>query len=139
MLTKTRAGWRGAPFGFGMGFALAMIGFADFNEVNRMFTLRDLRMLFTFAGGVAVAAIGFLVVVRTRPRREPIHKGVVPGSVLFGIGWAISGGCPVIPLVQLGSGYLPALVTIAGLVAGMRLFRIVNGRWLRIDGGSCSV
>lgn len=42
--------------------------------------------------------------------------GVVPGAVLFGTGWAISGGCPAIPIAQVASGYLPAVVTIGGIV-----------------------
>ena len=139
MLTTKQAILRVAPFGLAFGFSLAMIGFGDFAELNAMFTFQDWRMFFTFAGGVTIAAIGFALLVRSRPPRERIHKGVVPGAVLFGTGWAISGGCPAIPLVQLGAGYLPALVTLAGVVAGMRLFRIANARWLRVDSGSCSI
>jgi len=36
-----------------------MIGFGDFAELNAMFTLQDLRMLFTFMGAVAVAGALF--------------------------------------------------------------------------------
>ena len=121
------------------GFCVSMIGFGDFGELHAMFTFQDTRMLLAFAGGVVVAAVGFLLLDPKRPARAAFHKGVVPGAVLFGAGWAISGGCPAIPLVQLGAGYLPALVTLAGVATGMVVFRRVNARYLHLDPGSCSI
>lgn len=121
------------------GFTLGMVGFGNFGELNAMFTFQEFRMLLAFAGGVAVAAAGFFVLDRRRPARTRIHKGVVPGAVLFGTGWAISGGCPAIPLVQLGAGYLPALVTLTGMAVGMSVYRRVNARYLHIDSGNCAI
>lgn len=126
-------------FGGALGYSLTNIGFADFGELNRMFTFQDLRMFFTFLGAVALAAVLTQVLFRDRPPAPRLHAGVVPGAVLFGAGWAISGGCPTIPIVQLSAGYLPALVTIAGIVVGMRLHRQVNASHLHIDSGSCGV
>ena len=48
-------------FGLFMGFVIARIGFADFGEVHRLFTLVDLRMLIAFAGAVLFAMIGFMI------------------------------------------------------------------------------
>jgi len=124
--------------GLAFGFTIARIGFADFAEVNKMFTFQDLRMLLSFAGGVAIIAVVFLI-LRVKGATGPIHPGVVPGAVLFGTGWALSGGCPAIPLVQVASGYLPALFTIAGIVVGVRLCRWANARFLHLDRGSCGL
>lgn len=123
--------------GLALGFVVTSIGFGDFAELNRMFTFQDLRMFLAFAGAVAIIVAVFAI---ARVRRTPtrIHAGVVPGAALFGVGWAISGGCPAIPIIQVGSGYLPALVSIAGIVVGIRLCRRVTTR-LRIDTGSCGV
>ncbi len=93
-----------AVFGLLLGFTVANIGFGDFGELNRMFTFQDLRMFLAFAGGVALAAAGFLVLRAPRPARTPLHRGLIPGGVLFGAGWAISGGCPAIPIIQAASG-----------------------------------
>lgn len=128
-----------AVIGVAFGFSVSMIGFGDFAQLNAMFTFQAFRMLLAFAGGVVVAAVGFLLIDRKRQARTRIHKGIVPGAVLFGTGWAISGGCPSIPLVQLGAGYLPALVTMVGIATGMFVFRRVNARYLHLDPGSCSV
>ncbi len=134
-----------AIFGLMLGFVVTRIGFGDFGEINRMFTFGnlkfgflDLRMFLSFAGGVALAMVAFQTVLRHKSNPPKIHKGVVPGAIMFGTGWAISGGCPSIPLVQLASGYLPAMVTIVGVAIGMVACRKVNARWLHIDAGSCS-
>lgn len=121
--------------GLALGFVVGNIGFGDFGELHRMFTFADPRMLLSFAGAVVLIMLVFAVL---RVRRVPprLHAGVVPGAVLFGAGWAISGGCPAIPLVQLGSGYLPAVFTILGIVVGMWLGRHATSR-LPAGTGSC--
>jgi hypothetical protein len=122
--------------GLALGFTVANIGFGDYAELNRMFTFQDLRMLLAFGGGVALIVVVFaLIRVRRTPGR--VHAGVIPGAVLFGTGWAVSGGCPAIPIVQVASGYLPALVTIVGIVVGVRLCHWANARYLHLDVGSC--
>ncbi|HEX6498069.1 MAG TPA: YeeE/YedE thiosulfate transporter family protein [Micromonosporaceae bacterium] len=121
-----------------LGYTVANIGFGDYGELNRMFTFQDLRMLFAFAGAVGIIVVVFaLLRVRRTPGR--IHAGVIPGAVLFGTGWAISGGCPAIPIVQVATGYVPALVTLVGVVVGMRLCRWANARWFHLDRGSCGL
>jgi hypothetical protein len=122
--------------GLALGYTVANIGFGDYAELNRMFTFQDLRMLLAFAGAVMIIVVVFaLLHVRRTPGR--IHAGVIPGAVLFGTGWAISGGCPAIPIIQVASGYLPAFVTIAGIIVGTRLCRWANTRYFHLDSGSC--
>ncbi|MFE9171977.1 YeeE/YedE thiosulfate transporter family protein [Streptomyces kebangsaanensis] len=124
--------------GLALGYVVTNIGFGDYAELNRMFTFQDLRMFLAFAGAVALIVCVFaLLRVRRTPGR--IHAGVVPGAVLFGTGWAISGGCPAIPIVQVASGYLPALVTIVGVVVGIRLCRWAGTRYFHLDRGSCEL
>ena len=128
-----------AAAGLALGASLGMIGFGDFAELNAMFTLRDFRMLLTFMGAVGVAGILFLVFRQKAPAATKIHKGIVPGAVLFGTGWAISGGCPSIPIVQLGTGYLPAIVTMVGIAVGMRAYRKLNAKYFHFDSGACNI
>lgn len=124
--------------GLALGYVVTNIGFGDYAELNRMFTFQDPRMLGAFAGAVAIIVVVFGIIgVRRQPGR--IHKGVVPGAVLFGTGWAISGGCPAIPIIQLASGYLPALFTIAGVMVGIWLCRWANAKFFQLDRGSCGL
>lgn len=124
--------------GLALGYTVTNIGFGDYAELNRMFTFQDLRMFFAFAGAVAIIVVVFaLLRVRRIPGR--VHAGVVPGAVLFGAGWAISGGCPAIPIIQVASGYLPALVTIAGVAVGIWLCSWANARYFHLDRGTCGL
>lgn len=70
---------------------------------------RELRLVTAFAGAVALAGLGFLALARRDaiPRR-PGGRTTVPGALLFGVGWAVTGGCPAAVLVQLGEGRLAA-------------------------------
>jgi uncharacterized membrane protein YedE/YeeE len=124
--------------GLALGFTVANIGFGDYTQLNRMFTFQDLRMFLSFAGAVAIIVVVFAL-VRVRRTAGRIHAGVIPGAVLFGTGWALSGGCPAIPIIQVASGYLPALVTIAGVIVGIRLCRWANARYFHLDRGSCGL
>ncbi|MFE2992542.1 YeeE/YedE thiosulfate transporter family protein [Streptomyces sp. NPDC059262] len=124
--------------GLALGYTVSRIGFGDYTELNRMFTFQDLRMFFSFAGAVGIIVCAFaLLRIRRTPGR--IHAGVIPGAVLFGTGWAISGGCPAIPIIQVASGYVPALVTVVGVVVGIRLCRWANARYFHLDRGSCGL
>lgn len=123
------------------GFVLSRIGFSSWDEVHRMFTFQDLRMFLTFAGTVVLLAIAWLVIARATgasfsPRR--LGKGTVIGGVLFGAGWALTGACPGIVMVQLGEGQLGALWTLGGILAGNTLYSLVHERWLRWPTHGCS-
>lgn len=119
-----------------LGFSLSWIGFSDFGEVHRMFMLADPRLFLTFAGAVALVMVGLLVIRAPRAAR-PIQRGTVIGSVLFGVGWATTGACPAVGLVQLGEGHLIAMVTIVGIVVGARAHSFVQARYLRWETSSC--
>jgi uncharacterized membrane protein YedE/YeeE len=126
-------------FGVLLGFSLSRIGFSSYDELHRMFVFADWRMFFTFAGALMLTTLMFQVVFRRRYTvSRPIHKGTVAGGVLFGLGWALAGGCPSIPLVQLGEGRVLALFTIAGIVTGVFAFRFAQRNYLHWDTGSCS-
>jgi uncharacterized membrane protein YedE/YeeE len=127
-----------AALGTFMGFSLSRIGFSDFGEVHRMFTLRDFRLLLTFAGAVAVSMLGAkLLESRTSATPKPLNPGTVLGGALFGVGWALTGACPAVVLVQLGEGRLVALATLTGIVVGCWVYPKVHARCFPWDAGSC--
>lgn len=127
-----------AIFGLMFGFTLARIGFGDYNEVHKMWALIDLRMLYAFGGGVAVAMLGFTLftIGQSLPQKK-IHPGTIFGGILFGGGWVLSGACPSTALVQIGAGYLPGVFTVIGILIGAWMYRIVHARFFRWDTGAC--
>ncbi|MDH5648251.1 MAG: YeeE/YedE family protein [Gammaproteobacteria bacterium] len=127
-------------FGLTMGYALSRIGFSDFGEVHRLFTFADLRLLLTFGSAVMLSMVGFAIFARGKKLpKKPLHKGTVAGGILFGTGWAITGACPSIALVQLGQGYLPAIFTIFGILFGVWVYPKVHARFFGWDTGACNV
>ncbi len=125
-----------------LGFSLSHIGFSSWDEVHRMFTFDDLRLVGVFLLGVGILAVAWKVVALSTPGPsfppKGMHQGTVAGGVLFGIGWAISGACPGISLVQLGEGQLLAVFSVAGIVTGNWTYTLVHARFLRWDQGACS-
>ncbi|HEB57196.1 MAG TPA: hypothetical protein ENI98_13020 [Gammaproteobacteria bacterium] len=129
-----------AFLGLLMGFVLARIGFANYDELHRMFIFADRRMLFSFAGAVVLSMSILALFSGKIPRQNKIFQpGTIPGSMLFGFGWAISGACPSLVFVQLGSGKLAAIFTLVGIYLGVLLHKKIHARYFRWDTGSCGV
>lgn len=129
---------RNAFVGLAMGYALSRTGFADYGEVQKMFTLSDWRLIFTFAGAVGLALFVFkLFTDGSAAPHKIFHRGLIPGSVLFGIGWALTGACPAVVWVQLGQGQWAAMATLLGVAAGVWLYGLMRGRYFRWDTGAC--
>lgn len=129
--------WYGL-FGLTMGAVLSLVGFTDFAQVHGMFTFSKFNLLFVFVSTVALSMVVFGVFSRNSgPAKKQLHKGTIPGSVLFGAGWAITGACPSIALVQLGEGKFLALVTLAGIFAGVWGFRKLAAGPMNLDTGTC--
>ncbi|RLA29755.1 MAG: hypothetical protein DRR11_09360 [Gammaproteobacteria bacterium] len=125
-------------FGVAMGVTLSLGGFADFEQVNSLFLLQDITLLLVFAGAVSLCMLGFVTLCRKRKiAKKTYNGGTIPGSIMFGIGWAMTGACPSIALVQLGEGKLGALVTIFGIVTGVWVYRTIAAPSFQLDTGVC--
>jgi hypothetical protein len=123
--------------GFALGATVSAVGFSDYGELHLMFTLRNPRLLLAFGGAILLAGLAFAVRCgggKVPP--QPLRKGTIPGALLFGVGWALCGGCPSAVLVQIGEGKMGALVTLGGVLAGTLVGRRIKGI-LRWDWGSC--
>jgi len=127
----------GAIFGIGLAIAgmlnpAKVVGFLD------VFGDWDPSLALVMGGGVLVNAIGLRFVLKREapiqsaefllPTASSIDKPLVAGSVIFGIGWGISGLCPgpVVASLLLNSN---AMLPFFGmLIAGLLLGRIVMRR-----------
>ncbi len=121
-----------------LGYSLERIGFADFDEVHRLFVFQDERLLFTFMGAVTIAMIGFYLIARGKAiTTRPYHKGSIAGGILFGVGWALTGACPSAVLIYIGSGHIVAIATILGIVLGIWIYNRLKPRYFRWTTGGC--
>jgi len=133
----------GAIFGIGLAIAgmlnpAKVVGFLD------VFGDWDPSLALVMGGGVLVNAIGLRFVLKREapiqsaefllPTASSIDKPLVAGSVIFGIGWGISGLCPgpvVASLLLNSNAMLPFFgMLIAGLLLGRIVMRRVAARHL---------
>lgn len=119
-------------FGILFGFALSRTGASDYDLIAGMFTGQDYTLVGVMLTAIIVGAIGMQVLKKfARPVKngEPLkisHKELkkwsIPGALLFGLGWGISGACPGTVLAQIGEGRLFGLFTFAGMICGTYIY-----------------
>jgi uncharacterized membrane protein YedE/YeeE len=125
--------------GIGFGFVLGWARLTDYDVIHDTLLLRRFDVFLMIGTAVATAAIVARLLRAAKTRSlvggEPIAWSItrptrnhVTGSVLFGLGWALSGTCPGPVAAQLGRGQLAALFTFAGILAGVALFGYIQ-RW----------
>jgi uncharacterized protein len=91
----------------------------------------DPTLLFVMVGALAVTALGYALARRRSkplfaphslwPTRTDIDRPLVIGSILFGVGWGLSGLCPGPALENLASLSPRLIVFVIAMGAGMVL------------------
>jgi uncharacterized membrane protein YedE/YeeE len=118
-------------FGLAFGFALQRSRFCFASAFRDLFLLQQGRVMRAILGGMAVATLGFsLVMSNMTPNPAlgilPPDAHVVPlgwhtvvGGILFGLGMVVAGGCVSGSLYRMGEGYVASWVAMGGILAGL--------------------
>jgi uncharacterized protein len=120
-----------AALGIAFGFAISWVHATDPDAIRQMLLLEDLYLFGVLGVSTVTAFLGMRLLRRFRLRalvtRDPIgwtptrpERRHVVGSAVFGLGWGIANTCPGPVAAQLGQGALWSLLTIAGIVIGIR-------------------
>ena len=122
-----------------LGMGLILSGMANPAKVIGFLDVAgpwDPSLGLVMGGGLVVGSIGFALLKKqpktltgeplNLPTSRKIDLRLVLGSVLFGIGWGITGICPGPGLVLLGAGIPEGVVYIASLLAGMSLYSLIE-------------
>lgn len=113
------------------GFILSRSGAADYDFIQAMFLFESFQLYGILAVAVTLTGLGLALLkrrgrtlrgVRLAIELKALHPGNVLGSVLFGIGWSMTGMCPGPIFVNIGEGKVYALAALAGALAGAALF-----------------
>ena len=115
---------------FGLGILIS--GVANPVKVLNFFDFAgnwDPSLGYVMGSALVVTAIGYkLVLSRKRPvfalrftipSAKQIDLQLIGGSIVFGIGWGISGFCPGGLIPALGLGRIEPFIFFAGLLAGL--------------------
>lgn len=122
---------------FGAGLALSRM--ADPQRVRAfldVFGQWDPTLAFVMAGALAPMALAWAVQRRAArpvfadsfdlPATRGIDAPLVVGSMLFGIGWGLSGLCPGPAVAGLALAPAQAGIAVAAMIAGMVLHRLTR-------------
>lgn len=128
-------------FGLGFGFIMQRSRFCFTAAFRDLFLLRDGRMMKGVLGGLAVATVGFALVMSDMVPKNldlgilPLNVYVIPlgfhlllAGVMFGLGMVVAGSCFAGTLYRIGEGYAASLVTLAGILVGLGVL-LHNWNW----------
>ncbi len=97
-------------------------------RMQEMFRFQGFQMFGIFMTAIPTGALSVLIIKKFKIKTldgEPVHIlkkkfnwGYVYGSLLFGIGWGLTGACPGPIYVQIGSGLSIAIITLISALAG---------------------
>ncbi|HEX2134900.1 MAG TPA: DUF6691 family protein [Microvirga sp.] len=119
---------------FGLG--LAVSGMVNPAKVLAFLDIAgrwDPSLALVMAGALAVAFVGFRLVLRRRaplfagrfelPSAREIDARLLGGAALFGIGWGLVGFCPGPAIASLAFAWKEPLIFLAAMLAGAWLYR----------------
>jgi len=124
---------------FGLGLIIS--GMTDPSKVIGFLDLAgawDPSLAFVMGGAILVGA-GAFTVAKKRQRSllgapmqlssaTELDKGLLIGSLIFGIGWGLSGFCPGPAVVSAAAGQPKAWIFVASMLAGMALYVMIDRR-----------
>ncbi len=125
-MSETTRNMLGLATGVVFGALLRRGGLDDSRTIVGQLTGDDSRVAKTMGSAVAVGALGHKWLVRrgqTTIEPKPLNPvALVGGSLLFGVGMAISGYCPGTAAAAAGSGRREGAWAVAGMLAAAAAF-----------------
>ena len=118
-------------FGLAFGLVLQRSRFCFTSAFRDIFLLRHGRTLKGLLVGLAVATLGFSVLMSKQVPNTalgilppdanvlPFGWHIVLGGLMFGIGMVVAGGCVSGSIYRMGEGYLASWVSFGGIMIGL--------------------
>ena len=112
-------------FGVGFGIVLERTGFCMTASFRDLFTSGGGRLARGVIVAIAVAMIGFTILVATGTRQPfvlPVGWHTLVGGVIFGFGMVLAGGCATGTLFRVGEGNVQYMMALLGAIMSAPLF-----------------
>lgn len=124
------------------GFLLSRAGATEPSLISGLLLFENLHLLWVIVMAVGVGALlnGVAKLLRWRAlgqdepmrfKHKPFLPLLVPGSLLFGAGWALTGVCPGTAPAMLGEGRWFTIPILIGIVIGTWLTAWLQSVWTR--------
>lgn len=124
--------------GIAFGIILTKSEVISWFRIRKMFLFEEAHMYLIIGSAVVVGALSIALLKKFNIKslnNEKINyegktyrKGFIYGGLLFGVGWAITGACPGPIFAQIGSGALPAIITLSGALSGSYIYHLVKAK-----------
>ena len=97
-------------------------------RIQEMFQLQSFHMFGVIGTAVFVGIVSVAIIKKYNIKTiqgekiiivpKPFTKGQIYGSLLFGLGWAMTGACPGPIFAQIGTGLISGFVILASALLG---------------------
>ena len=115
-------------FGLTFGFVLSKAGFCMTASFRDLFTTGGGRLARGSIVAIAVAMLGFSILVATGAREPfvlPVGWHTLVGGFIFGLGMVLAGGCATGTLFRVGEGNVQFMFALLGAVISAPLFLLL--------------
>jgi uncharacterized membrane protein YedE/YeeE len=120
------------------GFVFVKAEIISWFRIYEMFHFKSFHMYGVIGSAVAVGALSMWIIkkyqIKTMDGEDVVvspkiyQKGIIYGSLCFGIGWAITGACPGPIYAQMGAGYSGSIITMLGALLGTYCYGIFKDK-----------
>jgi uncharacterized membrane protein YedE/YeeE len=110
------------------GITLLKADAVSWFRMQEMFRFQGFQMFGIFMTAIPTATLSVFLLKKFKVKtidgetiqilKKKFNWGHVYGSLLFGVGWGLTGACPGPIYVQIGSGLTIAIVTLLSALAG---------------------
>lgn len=124
--------------GIYFGIVLTKAEVISWFRIQEMFHFQSIHMFGIIGLAVVVGAISVFLIKKfnlksfggedIRLISKEYHKGLLPGGIIFGLGWALTGACPGPMFALVGNGVEVMLVAIVSAIAGTFVYGVVKDK-----------
>ena len=124
--------------GIYFGIVLTKAEVISWFRIQEMFHFQSIHMFGIIGLAVVVGAISVFLIKKfnlksfggedIRLISKEYHKGLLPGGIIFGLGWALTGACPGPMFALVGNGVEVMLVAIVSATAGTFVYGVVKDK-----------
>lgn len=124
--------------GIYFGIVLTKAEVISWFRIQEMFHFNSIHMFGIMGSAMLVGSMSVFLIRRYKLTsfegkqiqliNKEYQKGLLPGGIIFGFGWALTGACPGPLFALVGNGVTVMLVGIASAVAGTFVYGVIRDK-----------